>query len=298
MTKSERKISDIYISILTALLILFPVLTVLLSYYSFYFDIFSHFQLQFATVWLICAILLITFRYYWQGAALLFFVATFSIPMITPTQFIAEPEHRAELYFMNVNAFKTEEEYLEIANYVSLFRPSKVAIVESPDRAVRQFEALGYTEVIRHEDGPLSCAIFSDEQPINAMVIEATEYPICYAQFQDYHLIVIHPIPPLSPDAFETQKIYFTYVRSLIEGIEEKGDRFILVGDFNSTAYSQLFLNSFREYHKINNYSWNSGSLFTIPIDHAMANFDIGVTMGDQIVSDHRGLFVRISPKD
>ncbi|WKZ31368.1 MAG: hypothetical protein QY318_01170 [Candidatus Dojkabacteria bacterium] len=274
--------------------LLFPILAVLLSYHSFYFDLFSHFQLQYSVIWLISALVMVLLKFYREAFAFIFFILAFSMPLIYPSTFASAPIYKPEIYFMNTNAFRTEAEYRQMANYISSYRPAKIALVEAHDDVVEELVQKGYPLQTSYTRGALSCAILSEEVPIRSTVIQATEYPICYAQYADYHLIVVHPIPPLNPHNFEREKRYFTYIEEMIEELDSRDERFVLVGDFNSTSYSQLFSNSFHDYFVQNNYSWNSGSLLTIPIDHAMSNSEINVTMGDTVFSDHRGLFVEI----
>lgn len=283
---------DGLISIYTLVAILFPIVTLLLSYHFFYFDIYSHFQLQFAAIWLISAFVMLLLRYWRQSFTFLFFLATFSFPLIYPAHFTTSTPMEPEIYFMNTNAFRSESEYEAMSEYIDSYSPKKIALVEAHPNIVGKLTESGYKLRLEHSQNALSCAIFSEEEPLRTQVIELSEYPICYAQFADYHLLVVHPIPPLSPETFQKEKLYFEFVSDLIQELEDEGQKFILVGDFNSTSYSQLFSENFGEYFKTNFYSWNNPSLMTLPIDHALANFEVEVGLGDETASDHRGLFI------
>lgn len=175
-------------------------------------------------------------------------------------------------------------------------KPAIVALVEQNRTFTQELTALYGSPHVVHEQGPLSCAIFSHQPPRSTKVHAppSVTFPICTAQYPNFTLVIIHPTNPLSPTLRRAQISNLEEVHALIQTLEEKNTPFLLVGDFNASYYSGTFRRLFGSYFRRHLYSWQTDLLFGIPIDHALSSHPITVRRGKQLHSDHVGLFISL----
>lgn len=266
--------------------------SLLLSRNLFVFDIFSHFQLQY-----MLALLLISPAVYLLGdrkIAILSiaYVIIISTVFIIPIQTTGITNFQADIYYMNLN-FRNEN--LEpIVEEIKNSRPQIVAIVESNIAIEQKLSQLYGPPIVSISEEGQSCSIFSQTAPKEVLAIKELEYPLCYARFESFDIITMHPYPPLSDIQFAKQKIFFKQVSDLYDSKAAGNRPVILVGDFNSTYYSGLYRRYFGRFGKVNYYSWMNRTLVSLPIDHALANVPIKVNLAPKLTSDHSGLYIQL----
>lgn len=288
--KSLRTISINTIKALSLILISISSSSLLLSDKFFIFDLFSHFQLQYIAVGIILIILNFISKNLRFAIPLGVYLAMLFGLFILPVQLVPEGIYQADIFYLNSNYGNQESE--EIINSIAASDPYTVALVEINPKLKAELQIKYGEPVVYTDKGALSCAVFTKRDLIDAYLVTESIYPICVVKFQDYTLYLIHPVPPLSSSQYKAQAKYFEQISALIKTDQDNGDRFILVGDFNSTYYSGQFRDSFGGYFKKNYYTWATNSLLTLPIDHALSNESLRVSKTGRLSSDHSGLFI------
>lgn len=113
-------------------------------------------------------------------------------------------------------------------------------------------------------------------------------YPVGHAVTRaGLHAYVAHPFPPFGPEAFARQKEVFAGLAERLAAHDAAGEKFLLVGDFNSTVFSPTFRRTLGKWALRPAYSWNVGSPLSMPIDYAVTNLDAFAAYGPVTSSDH-----------
>lgn len=288
----RKKLLYIVATSLPLIIIVISALSLLLSSDIFLFDIFSHFHLQYVIILFILtpAVFLVGDK----RVALLtvLYALTVTAVFIFPIQTVGRTVPGADIYYMNINYMNSDLSL--ILQEIKKSKPTTVAIVESTAEIEQELSELYGPPIVSVSEGVQSCSIFSKIALKESQTIETLEYPICYARFETFDIILLHPYPPLSDERYARQKIFFEQIGNLYASKVIQNRQLILLGDFNSTYYSGLYRKHFGSLHKANSYSWMNGSLLSLPIDQALSNFPIEVELGPKLSSDHSGLYVRI----
>jgi hypothetical protein len=250
-------------------------------------NLFVHFQLQLLVLLLIIGLYLLSEKsLIFSGLA--FGYCIYLILLIFPAEFNATSINDPKIFFQN--ALITNVNNDELITNITETDPHITAIVElSPELSDELNEIYDY-QIADQGIGGNRCSIFSS---VNYPQVKYDlTYPVCAIQTPEYQLIVIHPAPPLSDGLLQKQLKHFAELGSIINNFNQQGQQFILIGDFNSAPYPNYFKEHFGPYVQNNIYSWSPHRPWSIPIDHALANFDISVSIGKTLGSDHAGLLV------
>lgn len=200
-------------------------------------------------------------------------------------------EYKPDIYYQNVEYFIPYDS--AIADIEAIDAPI-LAIVEMHDE-IPEILAEAYSgTAIYNKAASLSCGIFAKEKAITAEVLDLT-YPLCYAQFEDFSLYVVHPQPPFSEKFWSDQGKYFAEVKELTN--QEKGN-WIVVGDFNSGPVSPLFRQYFNDYITHKSITWEYNTVYPLSLDHALSNTELEVEMLRPSESDHNALLIDIPMGD
>lgn len=286
------------ISIALSLLIIFLIsgsfASIYLSQYWYVLNLFSHFQLQ--ALVLLVVLTFLSIRFGSKLVAVIGLIYTFFlITLIFPATFTtAKVETVPEIFYQNVLIYN--DQINEVANYVNEISPNIATFVELPDDLEQMMERRYKNKLSVQGTRGAKCGIFSD-QDYPEVLYSDLEYPICAIQTPEYQLLVIHPAPPFGKEVFERQLRHFAEISEIMNDLDSKGEKFIVVGDFNSAIYPNYFRKYFGNYIQSNVYSWSPSKLWSIPIDHALANFDIKVNRGELNSSDHSSLLIKTKIK-
>ena len=114
-------------------------------------------------------------------------------------------------------------------------------------------------------------------------------FPIGHAVTRSgLHVYVAHPFPPMDGGAAFFQRGVFEWIATRLEAHEKAGEKFVVVGDFNSTPFSPTFRRTLGKWALRGAYSWSVGSPLSIPIDHVLTNIPgLTAAYGPTTSSDH-----------
>lgn len=284
----------------TLLAIILITIPNLFGAFHYLIDIFSHFRGQVTIVGILSGVLqlaLVLFKKT-NGSTLLFPILaitliTLQLPQniqITPSKLT-----QGDIYYINMNIHNTNEEV--IINQITQTNSQTVAIVElTADMARSLQKEYPYFITTNKPANSDNCGIFSKTKPIQTKIYNLS-YNICTAQFSDYTLIAVHPLPPLNSKAWELQKKHFKEVNELYSQLKSEGQNPIIVGDFNSTIYSPIYKSQFSQFKEKVLYTWNKSSILTLPIDHVLSKINLDVLLLEQLSSDHTALLIKLPIK-
>lgn len=262
----------------------------------FFIDLFSHFQLQYLIAITVIFMIGVIFKLAdFKIFGLIFVFVISQLIIIYPLKFSKASDEqisKSDLFYINANYFNKEGN--TISQYIEDKKMETVAIVELNEDLDSKMQDNYGLPVVRSGFNSKTCAIYSNNPTAQEYHIngDTFTYPICTAKIDAFVIVLIHPYPPFGQLYYENQIKYFEEISSLLNNLEAKNEKFILIGDFNSSIYSPIFREKFKDIFKINNYTWKPYFPLMIPIDHAMSNIDIKVAITDKLTSDHAGLFV------
>lgn len=254
------------------------------------FHLLVHFQLQY---WVIITIG--TFVFLWQkkwklfGIGMIFTVCLFA--WIHPVQLFKKPISSVEVFFLNAQ-YDLKDSSL-ILETITELNPKTVSIVESNPELVNEVSRVLGEPILNHRAYASSCTVFSGDH-VSTEVIGKTHLPICVVKFDEYTLITIHAHRPIEQKVLEENIEFFDQIHEMIQKLENDNEKFLLVGDFNSTIYSAYFRERFEKYFIKNLYTWKTNSLISLPIDHALSNIDVEISKTGNVGSDHVGVLVEM----
>ncbi len=265
----------------------------------FGFDVLAHAHIQYVIIALVLGFISF-FSAMGDRAVLLFLYAAFvMVTAILPIANLKNIPMNADIYF--ANTFFIVEDPSSFITVVEKYTPRIVALVESNDMHVDALAEIYGDPHVRHDQDGFSCAIFSKEKPVSAELILSSQFPICIAEYDDFVLLVVHPVAPLNQRNYMRQRVYFKEVRMLYEAYySPEGDKMentlpvVIVGDFNSTKFSPTFRKNFRDLTHAHAPTWSVKNPWFLPIDHALSHFELDISRAPETDSDHRGLFVEI----
>lgn len=266
-----------------------------------FLDIWSHFIIQVLIVGILSAV---TFTLVSRQpiALLLLFPIIILFFIFDPYTFFVSNNLRVsnsstnDIYYINLNYFNEDTD--QIIKQITELKAETVVIVELNESLNDKLHEM-YANRITHTDAASSCGIYSNQSFIGEIIVN-TKYPICTAEFAEYTLFAVHPFPPLSGELWAKQRSHFSEIQKLLENesphfINRTVKDVVVVGDFNSTIYSPIFRKPLGEYHKTNIYSWNTNSILSIPIDHALSNsLELTIHKLPTVSSDHNGLYIEV----
>ena len=286
-----------------------------LSQHGWWFDLASHFRVQYAVIQLLCLILcLVLKRKKWLVVTAFFLVLNLS--QILPLYFsphIATTDgpktDELKILFINVNSANTE--YEKTAQHIKKTNPDVLALEEVNqvwfDRLSGVLESFPHRKFVLRGDN-FGIGFFS-KIPLTKMAIEyygSAEVPSVLATLlignKPVDIIFTHTVPPVSQRYFQWRNEQLSAVASLRAKLNES---LIVIGDLNTTSWSYYFkdfiermkLYDSRQGHGIQ-ISWPAMMpLLGIAIDHCLVSRDIRVLdrkIGPAIGSDHYPVYVEL----
>lgn len=273
------------------------------------FDLFNHFQFQYAAFFLLCSIALLIMKSS-RGAGLAALLLLMSLLRIAPSLLEPTeiPSSEKSIHVASFNVLVSNQRYEDTLTWVRATDPDCIYFSETTDTWASALASLSDAYPHSIEEG--SGFAFYSKFPITRHEIVACSdmnFPLLIAHLDTPHGEVvffgIHPLPPLSkPWAHaldETMEI-------LAAQVTQESERVIVVGDFNMTRWSHMskqleqvgLLDA--SYGKSPGTTWmRTIPLLTIPIDRILfrgtkmncQQFIIGPDLG----SDHRPVHAEIS---
>lgn len=284
-------------TLLAVFLIIFPAW---FGTFHYFIDIFSHFREQVAIVGILSGTIQVILVVYKKKKilALLFpLLAITIIGLYLPKRLQIKPDKltQGDIYYLNMNIHNSEEKI--IINQIEQTNAQTVAIVElTTDMSQSLQQDYPYFITTNKPTDSDNCGIFSKIKPIQTNIYKLS-YNICTAQFSNYTLIAVHPLPPLNSNSWELQKKHFKEINKLYSQLKNEGQNPIIVGDFNSTVYSPIYKSQFGKFNEKVRYTWNKSSILTLPIDHVLSELDLKILLLNQLSSDHTALLIKLPVK-
>lgn len=279
----------LYLSLITITL---SATTLFLSKYFFIFDLFSHFQLQYLLGLLIFSFGLSLYKNIKFLLFNIIYILFLFLIFIQPVSFAQESIKETDIFFMNTKYKNTDN--APIINEIKKQNPQIIALVEPNKPLIDDVTEFFGIPIIEINAKTSSYAIFSKKQPLSQQIINTELLSFCYVEFDDFILITIHTLDPLTPKDRNINLKFFEEIDQIITKLDLENKKFILTGDFNNTYYSGTFRQHFQKYFQKNLYSWSLFMPWTIPIDHALSNMPISTSRTPILSSDHVGILIDI----
>ena len=273
------------------------------------FDLFNHFQFQYAAFLLLCAVVLLGMKAFREAAVA---AALLLVPLVRIAPSYLPPAKTASsastVRVASFNVFVSNHRHDDTLRWVRELDPDFIYFTETTEDWARSLEALGDTFPHSVEEG--SGFAFYSKWPISQHEIircSDIEFPLLVARIAtpngEVAFFGIHPLPPVTPHW--SRALDETMVILAREVAKESGP-VIVAGDFNVTRWSHMS----RPLHRAGlmdacrgkdpGPTWmRSNALVTIPIDRILfrgegmgcRSFGIGPDIG----SDHRPLVAEIT---
>lgn len=288
-----------------------------LGRFAKYFELASHFRVQYLLAVLACLIIFLSYgSWIWAVFAVILCVAcgVTLLPYYAPRPAPPAAGRRCDLRLLLFNVLHNNERHSEFLELIRREQPDIVIAQEVTTRWTRALQELRdefpYSEVVAKDRGaglallsrfPLACsevlALGSDERP---GIIARIELPGAALS-----LFTFHPPAPLRPKHFGYRNEQFAAAAPIARALAAPR---VVMGDFNVTIWSPYFSRLLVEAGLVNARegfgllptwpAWHRARLLMIPIDHCLVSPDIEVRdlrTGPRIGSDHLPLIAELS---
>lgn len=257
----------------------------------YFFDLFSHFYLQYFFIgifFLIFSIIIKDKKSIITSLIILLFLWFF----IQKTNIIDDKfKWESDYYYLNANYNVQYPD--KIIENIKYHNPKYVVIVELNKELQNKIKTeLKFKNIIYYSDGLSSFWFFTNEIIENHEIHKLT-YPIWEIKTKDWTIFIIHPFPPMNSELSIMQRKNFEEMKNLFKN--NKNNKKIIIWDFNSSFYSQVFKKYFWGLYYKPVYSRLTTWILRLPIDYAIWNTDFfNVYWTDLNVSDHSPLLIKL----
>jgi endonuclease/exonuclease/phosphatase (EEP) superfamily protein YafD len=283
-----------------------------------YFELATHFRVQYALAALACLVTLIAFRS-WRlaplAAAALVFNLVYILPYyLTPPAKGREP-HSTRLRLLHANVLGSNKNYPALIEAVRRESPDVIVLQEFTQKWLDETRVLA-AEYPYHETAPRpggsGMALFSRHplEGAEVLTLDASSHLAMLARVNvggvAVHILSLHPPTPVRTDKFVNRNRQFAEAASLLRRLE--GPR-VLIGDLNTTMWSPYFGDLIRD-SGLRDGRLGFGLMpswpvplpvpLQIPIDHCLVSDAVVVeriVTGRRTGSDHRPLVVDVRLK-
>jgi endonuclease/exonuclease/phosphatase (EEP) superfamily protein YafD len=284
-----------------------------------YFELFTHFRLQYAWLALICVVISGVFRF-WKISLLVAVCALFNVWQIAPYYYpssVAAPRqenNRSEinLRLMSANVQGNNKNYQGLIEAVESVNPDVLVLLEVTENWRANIQVLDseyrYSK-IEPRAGGSGLAVFSRYriESADVLTLDASTQPALFCKINLestlLSVLIMHPPTPMRADKFSYRNGQFSQAASIMKNASEPK---LLVGDFNTTMWSPYFADLVKDSGLRDARtgrglypSWNAAlpAFFGIPIDHCLVGDKIEVESfetGNYTGSDHRPLILNV----
>jgi hypothetical protein len=270
-------------------------LSLVLEKHIFYAHLFVHFQLQYFIIIATCSTLLLFFPKKLYAIVGFIFTLIFYILWIHKISFFSGDLETTDILFLNSQYDSSRMD--RTLNLIEQLKPTTISLVESNPNLIKKIIPLKNEPVLNHRAYASSCTVFSELRTNEQKVLGKNHLPICIVSFANFDLITVHPHRPMNPAILQENLQFFDELSTVIQEYESKKQKFIVVGDFNSTYYSAYFRERFGRYDQKIISTWMAGTPLALPIDHVLTNMQVRVERSPQVGSDHRALLIDVLEK-
>jgi endonuclease/exonuclease/phosphatase (EEP) superfamily protein YafD len=285
-----------------------------------YFELTSHFRVQYILASAGCLLVCLTLaNWWWAGGALLSVAINLSAiaPWRRTKKPAADPGIRGQrLKLALVNVYRRNRAHGAFLRCIERHRPDVVVVQEVTDSWALALQALSeeypFFEVLPREDG--SGIAFHSRFPFERLPLALPEGDArpgilarVYTGSMSVSILSIHPRAPILRGHFELRNNMLAAAATCLQSLP--GPK-ICIGDLNTSSWSHFF-QDLAEKTNLRNVregfgllpSWPTFMGFSwlmIPIDHCLVSGDIRVVAaqtGERIGSDHLPLIVELEIK-
>ena len=300
--------------------LIFSLLGYLGSYFQ-YFELVSHFRLQYFVVAAIVLVLFIL-KMDWKWCFLTICCLVINGIEVIPWYYSGAGESTIStdntakyLRVLHANVHTNNKEYSRIIKLINTEKPDLVFLQETDGKwlnAMKEIESEFPFQIFSPRSDNFGIALYSRIPFVDSKIIEdfsQSFLPSIYIEIEVQNKIVsilsTHPLPPVGVRYFEERNFQLDKVA---EFLSNKPHEKILIGDLNATMWSPYFNKLIQKTGMINVRkgigilpSWPTNLPFLkIPLDHCLVGKAIrivGVKLGDNIGSDHLPLIVDLAIK-
>ncbi|MCD4778956.1 MAG: endonuclease/exonuclease/phosphatase family protein [Candidatus Omnitrophica bacterium] len=291
-------------------------LTGFFSHLGWFFDLTSHFRLQYFIL-----LLVLTFSFslkkQWRlvivsglAAALnLIQIGPYYLPRTQARPPATQKKQSLSILLINLNAYN--HQFRSVIEHIQEMKPDIIALEELTPKwqdtlAATLREYPDYAANIR-EDG-FGIGLYSRVRmdTMNIRFLGEVEVPSVTADMtirnEKVSLLFTHPLPPGNPKTYRARNQQLEHISSLRDQFH---DKMILIGDLNTTSWSHAFKNFSKKMGLIDSRmgrglqtTWPAPIPFVgITIDHILISPDIDVRermIGPYIGSDHFPVYIQL----
>lgn len=300
-----------YILLTTSLLL---TLAGFFSAYHWWFDLASHFRLQYLGLQLLCIVLCVLQKCKKLLVATMLVAALnfYSIvPVYVPLGGISSEyyEKTIKMVLINVNSQNTNS--AAVIEYIKANDPDIVALEEINKRWVGELAAAlkefpHFKEVPREDNFGIGLYSKIPMDDMQIAMFSGANVPSVVSRFKwkekPVTLVFMHPVPPATQEYYDWRNEQFQNIAFVRE---QFGENFILLGDLNTTSWSAHFQNLVRAMDLKDTregfglqITWPAMMpILGIAIDHCLVSREISVVnrkVGPNVGSDHYPVFVEL----
>jgi endonuclease/exonuclease/phosphatase (EEP) superfamily protein YafD len=273
----------------------------LLSPIYWLFDLFNHFRIHFLLTSIL--LLIVDLNFSKNNITLLLFILLGNLILVLIPLYqsggisqISDFDGRQKIRIVSSNVFKHNTQYQNTINVITHETPDIIALTETDDRWIKNFNAVKGTfkhSINYPRSDNFGMAVYS-KLPFQAKIQSIGDYhlPLVVLDFENFRLIVAHPMPPISHNNLRENRIY---LKAIAQNAINQKKPVIIAGDLNSTLWGEAVKPLFDAgLKRINSagvaYTWPTQiPLFAMQIDHFFAK---GISEADfkvlsNIGSDH-----------
>lgn len=308
---------------LTGLLLTINLFSFLGEYY-FFFELFTHFRMQYLILFLVSSMFfIIFFNKKWLFISLLgLFFNGFPVLSIYLPAKVDIVRKSNEVSLLLTNVLSSNQSYAALLNRIELKQADIIVVLELSPQWANELTKIDknypYQKLIPRTDN-FGIGLYSKYPLENIKVVDFSIKGIpsitANIRLHGKHLNVIatHPIPPMSELLADVQKIHLENLAHFIqsksaETVSKDAKLLLVAGDLNSTPWSPRYRNLLSSTGLINTRqgqgiypSWSAGGiigyLLQIPLDHVLVSENIYTQTFeklDSINSDHFPIYVEL----
>ncbi|MDQ2084946.1 endonuclease/exonuclease/phosphatase family protein [Herbivorax sp. ANBcel31] len=285
--------------------------------FAWYLELFAHFKFQYfvvAILFTVTFLLLKTWKFLSLAILVLgvnfFHIAPFYLEFSSSDYVM--PENSNTLNLISFNVYTDNDNYEGVIEYIKSENPELFVLQEVNREWIENiqplFEIYEYSLIKPREDN-FGIALLS-KIPLKDKSIEyygGSRVPNVVADFmhngKEVTIIGTHPLPPMGANYFEDRN---NQLRDLASKRSEFSDSLIVIGDLNTTSWTNIFKEFSRDMDVYDTRlgkgiqpTWPSMiPFFKIPIDHCLVSEDITVIerkTGSDLGSDHKPILVELA---
>ena len=280
---------------------------------TWYFDLFSHFRVQYFAILAVLSALLLLLRRP-RVAVCLMLLALANLLTIIPFYFgdtnPARP-HGDELRLVTLNVNTRRGDPGLTVRMLEQLDADVIALEEVDERWLDELQEVllhyPYSKASARDDN-FGIAIYSRLPLTSAEIVELgnTGLPTVHAELQirsgPLHILVTHPLPPTSARNWRERN---QQLAAIAEFVRDLSEPVVVVGDLNITPWSPhyaRFLSESGLQDSMRGFgvqpTWPAWlPLMLIPIDHCLHSDDVEITnraIGSYVESDHLPLVIEL----